>query len=174
MPAGVAVPSFVTHYHLADRPPFLSLSDLGDTALRDVLAEQAILRRAGRVHRPFGSRYMELRHLTEARLRELFLARGGHPQRESPHYFVLGESPWFERLAEGMRKVQLSLSALPPDQTTITYPDSFTAMEFGPRFGVPQEPRPYHGAISLLEELADLVARFGVPAPSPDTATAEW
>ena len=31
----------------------------------------------------------------EERLRQLFLERRGQVDRESPHYFVLGESAWF-------------------------------------------------------------------------------
>jgi hypothetical protein len=75
-----------------------------------------------------------LRRRTEACLRDLFAARGGTPERLSPHYFILGESDWYEGLAIGMQRVQLALSDLPEDQTTVTYSDSFTAIGFGPEF----------------------------------------
>jgi hypothetical protein len=87
------LPGFVTHYYLAGRRPFLSLSELGDVDLAAVLADLGALRRAGKQHRPFGPRYMDLRRRTEARLRELFAAAGGQPERPAPHYFVLGDSP---------------------------------------------------------------------------------
>lgn len=80
-------------------------------------------------------------------MRELFAAAGGEPERPAPHYFVLGNSPWFEGLAENMKRVQLPLSALPPTQTSITYPESLTAMELGTAFGLSQQPRPYHGRV---------------------------
>ena len=80
---------------------------------------------AGKQHRPFGPGYMDLRRRTEARLRELFVAAGGKPERQAPRYFVLGDSRWYEGLAEKMDHVQLPLSALPPGQTSFTYPDSF-------------------------------------------------
>src|SRR5947209_4474458 len=149
----VGIPDFVTHYYLADRRPFLNLSDLDEIAVVGVLTELAALHRQRHQHRPFGPHYMNLRRLTESRLRALFIRRGGRPVRQSPHYFVLGESAWYERLADGMEKVRLPLSALPPDQTTITYPDSFSAMEVGAEFGLSQESRPYHGKVFLLEEL---------------------
>ena len=85
------VPEVVTHYYLAGRKPFLSLSELADAELDAVLADLSMLRDGGRQHRPFGPRYMHLRRLTEARLRELFIAAGGQPERTAPHYFVLGE-----------------------------------------------------------------------------------
>ena len=169
-----ALPEVVTHYYLAGRQPFLSLSELEDAELDAVLADLSTLRGAGRQHRPFGPRYIHLRRLTEARLRELFVAAGGQPERTAPHYFVLGESPWYRGLAENMAQTQLPLSTLPPDQTSITYPDSFTAMGFGPRFGIDYEPRPYHGRVFLLGELSGLVEQFGIPDPCWDGDYQAW
>jgi hypothetical protein len=117
---------------------------------------------------------MDLRRLTEARLRELFIAAGGKPERPTPHYFVLGDSPWYEGLAEKMEHVQLPLAALPPDQASITYPDSFTAMGFGTQSGLGQQPRPYHGRVFRLDELAGLIEQFGTPAPSRDGGYQTW
>jgi hypothetical protein len=165
---------FVTHYYLAGRRPFLSLSELGDAELASVLADLRALRQAGKQHRPFGPRYMDLRRLTEERLRELFVRAGGRPERCAPHYFVLGDSPWFEGLAENMERIQLPLSALPPGQTSITYPDSFTAMQAGISAGPDQQSRPYRGRVFLLGELPRLVARFGVPDPSWDGEYQAW
>ena len=158
-------PGFVTHYHLAGRRPFLSLSELDDVQLAAVLADLRALRQAGKQHRPFGPRHMELRRRTEARLRELFVAAGGRPERPAPHYFVLGDSSWYQGLAENMEHVCLPLSALPPAQTSITYPDSFTAVGSGTQPGIGQEPRPYHGRVFLLDELPWLVEQFGIPEP---------
>jgi hypothetical protein len=141
------LPGFVTHYYLPGRQPFLSLSGLGDAELAAVLADLGALRRAGKQHRPFGPRYMELRRRTEVRLREMFVAAGGRPERPWPHYFVLGDSPWYAGLAENMQSIQLPLSALPPGQTTITYPDSFTAMGLGTDLGL-GHPGPATGACS--------------------------
>ena len=109
---------------------------------------------------------MALRRLTEARLRALFIEAGGTPERVAPHYFVLGDSPWYQHLATRTQQVQLPLSALPPDKTSITFPDSFTAMELGTEFGLVQQPKPYHGRLFLLDELPALVEQFGIPSPA--------
>ena len=164
----------MAHYYLAGRRPFLSLSELGHAELTAVLAELGALRRAGKQHRPFGPRYMDLRRRTEARLRELFVTVGGRPERPAPHYFVLGDSPWYEGLAEQMERVQLPLSALPPGQTSITYLDSFTAMEAGASPGPGRQPGPCHGRVFLLGELPGLVERFGVPDPRWDGQYQAW
>lgn len=168
------LPGFVTHYYLPGRRPFLSLSELGDTELAAVLADLRVLRQAGKQHRPFGPRYMHLRRLTEMRLRELFVAAGGQPERPTPHYFVLGNSPWYEGLAQNMERIQLPLSTLPPGQTSATYPDSFTAMQANTTTRPGQQTRPYHGRVFLLSELPRLVERFGVPDPSWDGQYQAW
>jgi hypothetical protein len=169
----VVLPDFVTHYYLPDRRPFLSLSELDESGVAAVNREMAALRAAGRQLRPFGPRYMAWRRLTEARLRDLFVARGGQPRRAAPHYFVLGESPWFASLATGMRSIRVPLEALPPAVTSATYPDSFTAMGYGPGFGVPHEPRPYHGRVFLLDELDDLASTHG-RTTLLDDASHDW
>lgn len=107
-------------------------------------------------------------------LRQLFVDRGGRPQRAAPHYFVLGQSPWFERLAVGMRLIRVLLDALPSELTSATVPDSFTAMGFGDRFGYPADPKPYHGRVYLLDELDDVIAQFGLPSPSWEHNHENW
>jgi len=174
MSSPTVLPDVVTHYYLAGRQPFLSLSELQDAELDAVLADLRRLRDVGRQHRPFGLRYMQLRRLTEARLRELFTAAGGQPVRSAPHYFVLGESRWYRGLAQNMAQAQLPLSALPPTQTSITYPDSFAAMGFGAKFGIGDQSRPYHGRVFLLGELPGLIEQFGIPDPGWDGDYQAW
>ncbi len=159
----IPVPDFATHYHLADKPPFLNLSDLTTTERAVVMRDLDDRRVNSGLKRVFGRRYMELRALTEARLHDLFLEAGGRPTRISPHYFVLGSSEWYRGLSPGTREVVIALEDLPSEVTSFTYPDSFTAMEFGPRFNLPQEPRPYHGRVFRMEELPEIVAQYGLP-----------
>jgi hypothetical protein len=73
-----------------------------------------------------------------------------------------------------MSAVSIPLADLPADQTTVTYSDSFTAMEFGPRFGIQQEPRPYDGKLFSLQDLPQLVADYGVPNPACEGAIESW
>jgi hypothetical protein len=111
---------------------------------------------------------MELRQRTEDRLRHLFVAAGGRPERASPHYFVLGSSRWFEGLSTNMQGVVIELTRMPAAVTSCTYPDSFTAMGFGPEYGLPSEPKPYHGRVFSLADLPSLIARYGLPDDVPD------
>ena len=162
-------PSCATHYYLADRPPFLNLSDITGAEPDNVIEGLGRRGAVGDSQRIFGRRYMDLRRLTEARLRELFVAAGGKPEREAPHYFVLGSCRWFRELAADTQEVVLPLSDLPSEATSFTYPDSFTAMGCGLAFGLPDDPRPYHGTVFRMEELEGVVHAYGLPDDSPDT-----
>ena len=117
-------PSYVTHYYRVGQHPFRNLSDLPEDELARVLAGLSSPEHQAASARRFGPRYMALRIATEARLRELFVAAGGRPQRRAPHYFVLGESAWFAGLYQDTAQVRLPLAALPDDATSLTYADS--------------------------------------------------
>lgn len=119
-------------------------------------------------HRVFGAKYIPLRLAIEEKLRTLFLAAGGKPERQAPHYFVLGSSKWFEGLYPSTKKVVLPISDLDSTTTSITLPDSFTAMRLGEGYGIPLEPiKPYHNRLYLLSELSALVATHGIPVDEP-------
>ena len=164
----MSIPDFATHYHLADKAPFLNLSDLDESELEVVVQDLARRRKDSGLKRVVGRKYMELRRLTEVRLRELFVEAGGKPERAAPHYFCLGACEWFRRLAPDMREIVIPLSELPTDVTSLTYPDSFEAMGFGPRFGLPYTRKPYHDRAYRLEELAQLVNEHGLPNGAAD------
>jgi hypothetical protein len=160
------IPSEVVHYHRPGRP-FANLSDLDEGMLLRVLESLAAERTRGEHRRVFGRRYMELRRRTEARLRDLFLASGGKTTRTSPHYFILGQSNWFKGLADDMEAIVLPLTALPQEATSVTYPDSFTAMRLAPEYGLPYEYRPYHDQAFRISDIPDLIDTYGLPADEP-------
>jgi hypothetical protein len=144
------------------------LSDLAEAELTAVMQDLERRQATAGLKRVFGPRYMHLRRLTEARLHQLFLEAGGMPERKVPHYFVLGSSQWYRGLAPDTREVVLPLADLPTKVTSFTYPDSFTSMAFGPQFGLPLQPRPYHERVFRLSELRDVVVQYGLPADSTE------
>ena len=160
-----SLPTYVTHYCPAEDGPFRNLSDLPIDEARAVVQRLGERRKADPRHkRLFGSRYVDYRRQVEAKLRALFVARGGRPERAAPHYFVLGRSAWFEGVYPETRSVRLALDELPRDQTSFTYPDSGVAMRVGPDFGLSPDPvRPYHERVFLLDELSEVVASYGLP-----------
>ena len=67
-----------------------------------------------------------------------------------------------------MQQIVVPLSTLPASLTTFTLPDSVVAMGFGPQFGLPYVPKPYHQRVFGLSELADVVKQYGLPLGEPD------
>jgi hypothetical protein len=168
MPGEQDIPDFVTHYFRASKAPFLNLSSLAGEEALIVMAAMVQERRDGIQHRPFGRTYLEMRLVTEDRLRQKFLDAGGRPERRIPHYFVLGESPWFAGLAVDMQSLRLPIGSLPPDQTTVTWGDSFAAMEVARHFDPAFESRPYYGQLFGLADIPALAIRYGIPHPAAE------
>jgi hypothetical protein len=162
-----SIPDFVTHYYLPGTRPFLNLSELSAEELPGVLLALDERREAGEHKRVFGSRYMALRRRADARLSELFEQAGGRPERAAPHYFVLGESAWYRGLAAGMQAAVMPVAELPSAVTSFTYPDSFTATGLVADFGLPYESRPYHHQAFRIEDLSEVVRKYGLPAEDP-------
>ncbi|MHC1548791.1 hypothetical protein [Phyllobacterium sp. K27] len=157
------VPTFATHYFLASSKPFRNLSDVPESEIDAVISD--LSNGAGaQSKRVFGRRYMKLRKLTEEKLRRLFIEAGGKPERLAPHYLVLGTSDWFKGLSAETLELRIGLDVLSEDIVSATYADSFTAMGFGPLFGLPYEEKVYHNRVFKLADLPGLIAEHGLPA----------
>lgn len=158
-----SIPDFITHYHPAEDAPFQNLSDVQQEDLPTIIEHLHKRREAGS-KRVFGKAYMDFRRDTEIQLRQLFIEAGGKPERSAPHYFVLGSSEWFAGLYPRTGSVRVSLSALSPQTTSFTYPDSVVAMRFGPKYGLPPDPiRPYHEQVFLIDQLDEMIGQYGLP-----------
>ncbi|WP_375430005.1 hypothetical protein [uncultured Friedmanniella sp.] len=86
-------------------------------------------------------------------MRELFVAAGGRPERSHPHYFVLGDSPWFAGLYDEPLAVRLPLSRLPGPVTSFSWTDSITAVGLGEHLGVPPPAEEWQQGVHPLELL---------------------
>ncbi len=162
------IPCFATHYHLLNRQPFLSLSDLDGNAEHPVFLEMLSKHRDDPGYRRrYGKEYLQTRRRCEEKLRGLFESRGGVPQRRSPYYLVLGESDWFLNLNQGHRALQIPLAELSPQTTSVTFPDSFLAMT--------AMNKPYYERVFLLNEVAEVVEEYGYRnEPSPADYARYW
>lgn len=166
----IDIPSYVTHYHPAEDRPFQNLSDLSDDEATQVIRRLVRRGRADPRHkRVYGPIYMAYRRRVEAKLRALYVDSGGRPVRVAPHYFVLGSSKWFEGVYPDARSVTIPLDQLPKYQMSFTYPDSAVSMRIGAEFGLPEAPaRPYHEKVFRLEQLPEIVSRYGLPRDGVD------
>jgi hypothetical protein len=66
-----------------------------------------------------------------------------------------------------MQATTLPIAGLPSIVTSFTYPDSFTATGLVADFGLPYEARPYHHRAFRIEELSEVIKRYGLPPDEP-------
>lgn len=149
-----SIPDVLTHYYDATCGPFRSLTALPPEEA-DRLQARICDRGLG-----FASQrkpdYLTVRRDLEARIWLLFVAKGGRPQRNTPHYFILGTCDWVLNWYAQGASVTVTIADLDPAVVSLTYGDSFPAMRFG-------DGKPWRGQVYLLDELADLVERYGLP-----------
>lgn len=148
------MPDFLSHYFEADQGPFRSLSDM---SLEDAERVLEGIRREGAI---FASKrapdYLTIRRELELRIRGLFVAKGGQPRRETPHYFILGTCPWVQTWYQDGREVRLALAKIDPAIVSFTVGDSFPAMRY-------QDGKPYRGQVYTLAELPEAIRLYGLP-----------
>mgnify|MGYP003564834603 CR=1 FL=1 len=148
------VPGFLTHYYEFSKGPFLSLSRLGSEQAEHLLRQ---IRHKGEV---FASQrsddYLQIRRGLEDRVRRLFIKKGGRPLLHSPHYMILGSCPWVRSWYVDGREVCVPLDHIPPSVVSFTYGDTFPAMRR-------QDGKPHRGQVYTLEELPELIGRYGLP-----------
>ena len=148
------IPDFLTHYYDAARGPFRSLSTLEPDEAERVMDR---IRQAGS---GFASQratdYLGIRRELEQRIRALFIARGGQPRRDTPHYLILGACPWVQTWYADGCEVRVPLAAFDPAVVSLTYGDSFPAMRFG-------DGSPWRGCVYTLGDLPGVVRRYGLP-----------
>jgi hypothetical protein len=153
-PRSIAIPNFLSHYYEATIGPFVNLSDLPPNQAETQLAQ---IRQRGET---FASQrsvdYLGVRRELEARVRKLFLQKGGRPVRRHPHYMILGACPWGLSWYVSARELRISLDEFSPDTISFTYGDTFPAIRF-------QDGQPYRGQVFRLDELPGLVLQFGLP-----------
>lgn len=166
----MTLPSNITHYFSRSDSPFLNLSDLGEDEA-DIVIKNLARRRSENLSykRVFGKVYMDFRRRTEAKLRKIFENNGGQPERQAPHYFLLGECEWFADLYPDTKGITLDWRSLPREIASFTYPDSAVSMRLGSDYGLPTDPfEPYHERVFFLDELEGTVAEYGLPDGSAD------
>ena len=150
----VACPDFLSHYYEAARGPFRSLSDMPAEEAERILER---IRREGLI---FASKrpadYLTIRREMEARIRELFIQKGGRPQRDTPHSMCLGACAWLLAWYQEGREIRVPLAAFNPLTVSFTYGDCFPAMRY-------QDGKPYRGQVYTLEEIPEVVRLYGLP-----------
>ena len=140
---------FLYHYYEKALGPFRSLSSLPKKEAEGVLS---YIRKI-RPHTMAAARdeeYMERRLAYEKTAYDLFVSRGGKPERTSPHYMVAETCPW---LASWYQEGEFDLKTL-----SFTYGDMHPT--FSPRVNDGKE---YRKKIYFYTEILELIQKYGLP-----------
>jgi len=150
----IMIPEYLYHYYEQSSGPFSNLSMLPEEQAEKILTQ---IRKGGnRFASQRASDYLEVRRGLEARVRELFIAKGGKPALSRPHYMILGECAWLlDWYVEG-REVRIPLADVPASCLSFTYGDTFPAMRI-------QDGKPYRGKVFVVDELTEVVRLYGLP-----------
>lgn len=148
------MPDFLSHYYEATTGPFRNLSDLPLEEAQRIL--NAMRRKGGTFAGQRAADYLQIRRNLEERIYAQFIAKGGIPQRQRPHYMILGACPWVKSWYQDGQELRIPLAKFDPAVISFTYGDTFPAMRYG-------DGKPYRKQVYTLEELPYLVATYGMP-----------
>ena len=144
------VPREATHY--AWRMPFRSLLDCSE-AERD-----AVVRAVPELQpRWWSPEYTAMRQRVEHAMRDQLVGLGVRPQRQHPHYAIVGRSDREPHTAFGPLACRLRLEDLPVRHTTWTWGDSF---RHDPEFREARGDHPASGRVYRLEQMPDLLQQW--------------
>lgn len=146
-------------YHYFDRRtgPFKSLTKLSPEKAKEVL-ETVKAERPASFCAQRNEEYVEKRRRCEAILRKEFAAKGGMMEIESPHYMVLGYSPWLYSWYEQPEFIKIPVEEFDLRTVSFTYGDSMPT--FSDRVN---DGREYRKKLYTYDEILEVIAKYGMP-----------
>jgi len=148
---------YLYHYFDKRTGPFQSLTTVSKEDAKSIM-EQIKEERPNSQCASRHDKYVEYRHNCEGILRRAFAAKGGIMEKESPHYMVLGYSPWLSTWYEQMECIKIPVEEFDLRMVSFTYGDSMPAFSDSITDG-----REYRKKIYFYEEMLELVSRYGMP-----------
>ncbi|OKP92915.1 hypothetical protein [Paenibacillus sp. P32E] len=145
---------YLYHYYDKSAGPFRNLSDLAPEEAEHVLAD------IRQKNKGFASKrsadYLDIRRSLEHKAREAFIAKGGRPVRQQPHYMTFGSCPWLLEWYPSGMELRIPLDCFSPGCISFTYGDLFPTMRV-------LDGKPYRGQVYLLTEIREVILQFGWP-----------
>lgn len=145
------------HYYEESRGPLRSISDLSDEEAESVLqrirTEKPDIFLAKRPED-----YVQKRRRFEGILRNEFIKMGGCPERNTPHYFVVEQCPFFEKMYEKTAWITVDTDELDMSQVSFTYGDSHPTFS-----GNTKDGKEYRNRLYNFEEIQEIIKKYGLP-----------
>lgn len=147
---------FLCHYFERDYGPFMPLTALPMENARQILTAQ---RAAGTFHNPDIEGFLQKRYDRDKNLRDIFMMKGGQPQRAAPVYMMVGEHRQWESAYENPAVIRIPLKEFDPLTVSFTYGDSFAILD--PALFGEEE---YWNKVYFADEIVDIIERYGFPS----------
>ena len=144
------------HYFEKSKGPLMSLSALPSKEA-DIIQHRIVSE-----NKTFAAqrneRYLPRRRELEGIVREQFIEKGGKPEKESPHYFVIGECPWLATWYEQADYIKIPINEFDLRTVSFTYGDTFPT--FSPNVTDGME---YRNTVYTYEEVLKIIEKYGMP-----------
>ncbi len=147
---------YLYHYFDKSKGPLLSLSAL---PLEEAVAIQSKLvseNKTFAAQRNDG--YLLRRQELERVVHKLFIEKGGKPEKETPHYFVIGECPWLETWYEQADYIRIPINEFDLQTVSFTYGDTFPT--FSPSVTDGME---YRNTVYTYKGILEMIEKYGKP-----------
>ena len=147
---------FLYHYFEKSKHPLLSLTALPieeAVAIQNKLVSEQKVFAAQR-----NEKYLPRRHELEKLVRGMFIEKGGKPEKETPHYFVIGECPWLATWYEQADYIKISINEFDMKTVSFTYGDTFPT--FSPNVTNDME---YRRTVYTYDEILKIIEKYGMP-----------
>ena len=144
------------HYFEKSKGPLLSLSAL--PVEKAVGIQNCIVAENKTFAAQRNERYLPRRRELESIVRKLFIEKGGKPEKDTPHYFVIGECPWLATWYEQADFIKIPISELNTQTVSFTYGDTFPT--FSPNVTDGME---YRNTVYTYEEILKIIEKYGMP-----------
>ena len=154
---------YLYHYFEKSKGPLLSLSAL------PIEEAVGIQNRIVTDNKTFAAKrneqYLPRRRELEIIVREQFIEKGGEPEKESPHYFVIGECPWLATWYEQADFIKIPVSKFDLKTVSFTYGDTFPT--FSPNVTDGME---YRNTVYTYQEILKIIEKYGMPQDKRDVS----
>ena len=147
---------YLYHYFEKSKGPLLSLSAL------PIEEAVGIQNRIVSENKTFAAqrneRYLPRRKELERLVYTLFVEKGGKPEKETPHYFVIGECPWLATWYEQADYIRIPINEFNLQTVSFTYGDTFPT--FSPNVTDGME---YRNTVYTYDEIMKIIEKYGLP-----------
>lgn len=150
---------YLYHYYDKSVGPFISLSDL---PIDDAMAVMDEIKRTKPNTKGAARQmsYMKRRHEIEEILRTEFTKKGGIIKRKSPHYMVVGHSPWLSTWFENSAYVKIPIEEFNTRTVSFTYGDAFPVFSENKH---KMDDKEYRRKVYTYDEILEIIEKYGMP-----------